>query len=454
MWWAMLKYFLIEEYRRHVAMTKKYSLFVFPIYIIFFTAAGAIFIREVMQMFPYREFILMNMISVFIYGFGVGSFEFLGRSFEGFNLSNTYSILPVSSRKIYLYAFYRDAIYYTLLFLAPAYAGLLISIPLSHLTAVQVSIFSLSLLLSMFLGYSASYLSFSLYHRSRAAYIIFILSLFAYLLLVYFSVLPFPVAEFQITKNPAYLIVSVAAIAGMALLAYLTTPTELVGRHRSRERKLQRYHARFGDILLAKEMVDVVRGGIIIKSTLTYFLPMLLLFIFVRILNRVSSRNVYNSLSLTVMLSIFSTVVYSWLTIMDDYRYIGELPLSPWNLIKTHIKVHVIIVTIISVPIIVWMNIQNMEMLLVSFGLFYLNVFYLLTITAYLAGYRVTSMLFDPGVVMRFSIYSIVPGIILTISSINLGMIGIGIMAFTALMMLLLSFISIKRAKKRWVYFD
>ncbi|NPA75068.1 MAG: hypothetical protein GXO25_03170 [Euryarchaeota archaeon] len=450
----MLKYFLIEEYRRHVAMTKKYSLFVFPLYIIFFTAIGAVFIQDVLAIFPYRKFILMNMLSVFIYGFGVGSFEFLGRAVEGFNLSNTYSILPISSKKIYLYSYYRDAIYYTLLFLAPAFAGLLLSSPLSHLTPLQISIFSLSLLLSMFLGYSASYLAFSIYHRSRVGYIAFVLVVFAYLVLSYLSYVPFVVAEFQITKNPVYLAVSVLAIAGMAGVAYMLTPTELYEKRRFRHGKLAQYHRRFKDILFAKELVDVLRGGIIIKSTLTYFLPMLLLFIFVRVLNRVSSRNVYNSLSLTVMLSIFSTVVYSWLTIMDDYRYIAELPLQPWDLIKTHIKIHVLIVSIISVPIIIWLNMGTPEYLPFAFGLFYLNVFYLLTITAYLAGYRVTSMLFDPGVVMKFSVYSVVPGIILTISSINIGLMGTVIIIITAIMMMVLAFISIKRAKKKWKYFD
>ncbi len=450
----MLKYFLIEEYRRHIAMTKKYSLFVFPLYIIFFTSVGAIFIKDVLAMFPYRKFILMNMLSVFIYGFGVGSFEFLGRSFENFNLSNTYSILPVSSRKIYLYAFYRDAIYYTVLFLSPAYAGLLLSMPLSGLTALQVSIFSLSLLLSMFFGYAASYLSFSLYHRSRTFYMIFVALLFSYLLLAYVSYIPFPVAEFQITKNPVYLLLSVSIIVALSVAAYALTPVEIHELSRSRRSRLPLYHKKFKDILFAKEMLDVWRGGIVLKSTLTYFLPMLLLFIFVRVLNSVSSKDVYNSLSLTVMLSIFSTVVYSWLTIMDDYRYIGELPLTPWELIKTHIKVHVLIVSLVSIPVIFWLNFRSPELLLVSFGLFYLNVFYLLTITAYLAGYRITSMLFDPGVVMRFSVYSIVPGIILTISSINLGLPGLILIALTALSMILIALVSIKKAREKWVYFD
>ena len=161
----MLRYFLIEEYGRHLSIAKKYSFFVFPAYVIFFTSISAAFMDDVLQIFPYRNFITLTMISTFIYGFGVGSFEFLGRSMEGFTLVNTFSILPVKSRKMYLYAFLRDAVYYSLLFILPMYVGLLISIPFSTLSVFQISTFSLTVLVSMFMGYSSSYLSFPLYYR-------------------------------------------------------------------------------------------------------------------------------------------------------------------------------------------------------------------------------------------------------------------------------------------------
>ena len=454
MWWAMLKYFLIEEYRRHIAMTKRYSLFVFPAYVIFFTVMGAVFIKDVFSIFPYNKFILLNMISLFIYGFGVGSFEFLGRSIEGYNLTNTSSILPISGKKIYLYAFLRDAIYYTILFLLPVFAGLMISIPLSHLLPLQISIFSLSLILAMFLGYSASYLSFSLYYRSKIAYILYIIIIFIYIMLSYLSVTTYIVAEFQITKNIIYLGLTLTVIIIFSLTAYYFTPKEIYEKRRTHHNQLTRLNRHVKKILISKELIDVIRGNIILKSTLTYFLPMVILFVFVRILNSISSHNIYNALSLTVMLSIFSTVIYSWLTIMDDYKYMETLPLRPWDVIKTHIYIHIILVSFISIPIIIFLNYLQPQYLVISFMLFYLNVFYLISITAYLAGYRVTSMLFDPEIVMKFSILSVVPGIILTISSINIGRAGEIIIAATAALMLLIAGISIKKAKKRWIYFN
>ncbi len=450
----MLRYFLIEEYRRHLAMARKYSFFVFPLYIVFFTAVGSIFIEDVMRIFPYRDFIMLTLITTFIYGFGVGSFEFLGRSLEGFTLVNTSSVLPISTRRTYFYAYLRDAIYYTLLFLLPMYGGLLLSMPFSGMSPVQVSVFSLSVLISMFLGYSSSYLSFALYHRNRTSYFLFLLLVFLYLILAYLGAIPYPVAEFQYTRDAVHLLYSIVAITALFTLAYAMTPEEFRSDTRERRNLLRTSHSKFRDILLAKEMVDVVRGGIILKSTLTYFLPMILLFIFVRVLSEAASRGIYTPLSLTVMLSIFSTVVYSWLTIMDDYRYLAYLPLSPWDLIKTHMKVHVLIVSLISVPIIFYLNWNAPAGLAPSFALFYLNVFYLLAVTANLAGYRVTSMLFDPEVVMKFSLYSVVPGIVLTISSIDLGGISIAVIAVTSSLMVLFGLHSLRKAKKKWVYYD
>ena len=450
----MLRYFLIEEYRRHTYIAKKYSLVVFPLYVLFFTLLGSIFIDEVFEVMPYRTFIELTLISTFMYGFGVGSFEFLGRTMEKFTLVNTYSILPISAKKTYFYAFLRDTVYYSLLFVLPTYAGLLIATIFTKLTLPQVSLFTLTMLTSMLLGYSIAYTSFAIYNRSKVVYAFFVTLVFSYLLLAYLHLLPFYPAMFQLTKEYVYLLYSYAAIVLFTFAGYYFTSEKREYEKREHRSSFHRYMFLFRDPVFAKEMMDVIRGHIILKSTLTYFLPMVLIFIFVQVLNKVSSSHVYSPISLTIMLSIFSTVVYSWLTIMDDPAHMGLLPLAPWDIIKAHMKAHILIVSIVSVPVVVFINIGNMLYLIPAFALFYLNVGYLLSITAYLAGYRVTSMLFDPEIIIKFSLLSVVPGIILTISSLNLGFISVAIIVSTALIMLAISAICLKKAKKKWMYFD
>jgi hypothetical protein len=449
----MLRYYLLEEYRRHASIAKKYSLIVFPLYVIFFVTIGASFVEEILSIFPYRQFIILTMLSTFIYGFGVSSFEFLGRGREKGSLSQITSILPMKNKKNYFYLFLRDAIYYTVFFIIPTFIGLVISIPFSSLTFSQIIDFSVSLTISMFIGYSLGYLSFSLWYQRKIFYYAFLAFLLIYLLLIIFSILPFPPAEFQVSKNPSFLIFSLILIMLISFIAYEITPPEIIEYSKERGNSLMKYHRVFKNILLAKEMEDVIRGGIIVKSLFTYFLPMLLLFVFIKIINMSMGKEVYNPLSLSVMLSIFSAVIYSWLTIMEDFDYLQTLPLRASDVVMTHIKVYFIIITLISLPIIFLLNSHTLNLLPFSIGLFYLNSTYLLFLTAYIAGPKITSLLFNPGIILRFSLYSIVPGMILVIGTFEQSIYSITAVIITASIMILLTYINFKRIKRKWLYF-
>ena len=450
----MLKYYLIEEYRRHTSITRKYSLFIFPLYIVFFTAVGGAFIGDILKIFPYSKFIILTMISTFLYGFGVGSFEFLGRAKEEKTLLTISHILPITVRKSYFYVFLRDSIYYTLLFLVPSYIGLILSIPFSGLSLIQISFFTLSLLISMFLGYSLSYTLLPLYQRSTKLYSASLLLITVYVILAYLNMIPFPMAKFQISKQWSWFFLSLIAVLSFVAIGYISVSESDKTPEKNYHFSLPKYERAFRNTILAKDVEDVVRGNIIIKASMTYFVPMILLFIFVRIVNLSSGKYVYNALSLSVMMSIFSTVVYSWLTIMDNPAYLADLPLTSWNLIGAHIKTHLMVVSVISIPVIVWFNLSNPCMIILSISLFYINAFYLLSLTAYLAGYRITSMLFDPEIVMKFSFYSIVPGMILVIFTLGTSIVNYIVSLMVSILMIFVSFIIIKKAQRRWVYFE
>jgi hypothetical protein len=449
----MIKFYLIEEYRRHTSIAKKYSFFIFPLYIIFFVAVGASFINDIFLIFPYQQFISMTTISTFIYGFGVSSFEFLGRGKERASLNTIATYLPISQKRNYLNLFLRDIIYYTLLFLIPTIAGLLISIPFSNLRLTQITFFSITLFISMFLGYSLGYLSFSLWFKNRYSYYAFISSLLLYLSLSMFSLVPFPPANFQITKSFASLLTSVFLILTFSTIAYLITPNEIREISKRRGMSIKKYEKIFKNIKLAKEMEDVIRGGIIVKSIFTYFFPMLLLLIFIKIINLSLGKDVYNPMSIAVMLSIFSAVIYSWLTIVEDFGYFETLPLKASDLIKTHMIAYLILISVISIPIIVGFTLNSPNLLPASLGLFYLNSIYLLSITAYITGPKITSLLFNPGIVMKFSVYSIVPGMILVIGTFKPSFYSIISVGITAAFMIILTIYNFKRIEKKWVYF-
>ena len=141
----MLRFYLKEEYRRHAYIAKKFSLLVFPLYVLASSLFATYFYDYILAIFSYGNFIKLTLMSSLLYGFGVSSFEFLGRRRERFSLVNTSSILPLSTRKSYFYAFLRDIVYYTSLFIIPLYGGLLLGTFISSLTPLQVSYFTFSL---------------------------------------------------------------------------------------------------------------------------------------------------------------------------------------------------------------------------------------------------------------------------------------------------------------------
>ena len=66
---------------------------------------------------------------------------------------------------------------------------------------------------------------------------------------------------------------------------------------------------------------------------------------------------------------------------------------------------------------------------------------------------KITSLLFNPGIILRFSLYSIVPGMILVIGTFDHSLYSVIAIAITAAFMLLITYINFKRIKKKWLYF-
>ena len=449
----MLRYFLIEEYRRHVYLAKKFSVYLFPLYGMISTMLVAYFLPYLFSIITYKKFLNLVLIGSFLYGFGVSSFEFLGRGNERNSIIFISMTLPLSLRKTYFYVFLRDVIYYSILFIIPVYAGLLLSVFYTGLTSLQVSIFIFSLLLSMLLGYSLGYLSFAVDSIWRTGYLCLIALLMFYLSLYLTGYIPFPITVFQMHHDPFYLLVSIALLLFFIILAYLLTPEEIVYLQKHGKFNLPRYHSIFKNILVAKGFEDAIRGRVIIKSLFTYFFPMLLIFIFVQIINMASSQEVYNSLSMSIILSLFSVVIYSWLTILDNVDYLAVLPYQASHLIYAYIRIYMLIVTIISLPFLIFFNIASPSLLLPSIAIFYVNTIYLISIAANISGYRIHSLLFNPGIVMRFTIYTLVPGIILLSASIEINLYSTILISLTSAFMLVIACINLKKIREKWIYF-
>ncbi len=447
----LLRYFLVEEYRRHVEIAKKRYFLMFPLYVFVFSLFGGFMVEDVFASMGYSEAINSTLIGTMLYGFGVVSFELLGRLRERGQLANFHRLLPISPRMAYLQIFLRDAIYYSVLFILPSSLGLALSTLVSQVSLFGALCFSLSMELSMLIGYSAGYLSFSIRGKSRGAYLAFLAGFFILSSLVFLGVLPFPPARFQITKEPMYALISLLVVLGFTLIAYFLTSGEVEEIASGRGNIYEKLR-RFSSPLMAKELTAILRGHIVEKSLLTYFFPMVLLFILIRVIDQ-SFGGIYNPSSLSVMLSIFSPIIYSWVTIMEDTSHLSLLPLKSADVVKTHVKGYILVVSLVSVPVMLVLHLGNVWLLPKSILLFYVNTIYMGSVMANISGHKVSSMLFNFGVLMKFTLLTTLPGTLLLIGTFDTTPHSSEFLVGLSAMMLLTSAWMIKRAEKKWIYF-
>ena len=196
----ILRYFLIEEYRRHASLASSRYLLVFPLYVFIFSLLGGFMVDTVVNEMGYRRAVTTTLLATMVYGFGVSSFEFMGRLRESGQLAKLHKLLPISHRKMYMNLFLRDAIYYSALFVLPSSLGLTLSTIASGVSTLGALYFSASLLLSMLQGYSLGFLSFALATRRRWLYNLSIAIFLAYVVLLSTNVIPFYPSKFRLER--------------------------------------------------------------------------------------------------------------------------------------------------------------------------------------------------------------------------------------------------------------
>jgi hypothetical protein len=464
----MLRTFLIEEYRRHIAYVKRLSFYLFPLYVIAFTGLFALLFDDIVAESGYATTMLTLLGGYALYGVGSGAFGFLGqqymqRNFREFYLISLPALHPIRYRHTFMLVYIRDLVYYSVLMIFPVTAGLALTQPVSGFSWYSIARFTLCSFLAFMYGYSLSFLMSILFFRNRAAFAAVGLAVALYLaggaVGVLSRALVLPFYALYMTSDFRWFIASVVFCIVTTLLGYIATPDEFIFRERRAGKLLPRLEFRaFGEsrTLVAKEITDMVRGRVFYKVIAAYVVPVFLLGVLSRIID-IAAPEVYGStLFYAVMLGFFSVVLYSWLTNLDDYSYMNLLPVRMPDLLRIHIITYMLVSTVLTLPLLFLLSAALGEMYLfpVAAWIFTVNSFYLITLIVYLTGNRTYSMLFDPEVIVKFGVATILPEVALLIIT----MVGyrdpllfawsIGI--FTSVL-LLNAVLYYSGAKKRWL---
>ena len=444
----LLRLMLREEYRVHATYSNPKMFLSFPLIVALFSFAIALTSGRLLAYTPLVDAILLLHISVFLYGLSVGSFGFLGRQYlERRNGTRNYivtmpGILPMSLRRTFLGMYVRDAVFYVVLLLAPATLGLVASVPFTGFRVTSIAVLFTACLLSFLLGMSLSFFVSTVYLRSRAGFGAAVFAVGALFgaygvahavpvawvlpgLAAHLALPPFAVNAAAAATNASLGLGAIAVLVGAAV-AFVPDryePAATIARE-----ELSRYDAalarfpRYG-ALLAKELVDLKRSGTVVKMLFSFVTPLLLLSFtawFVRYGLEVPVG--FNSVFYAAMVGFFGVMLYNWLTNVDATDYLATLPLSVPRMIRTKLLAFLVLTSWVSVIFVVgisWLN-GDVRLLWLSLPVALVTSGYMVAMTAYLTGLRTNSFLFDPAVLARFTVLSMLPDLGLTILSFTL----------------------------------
>ena len=458
----LLRLMMKEEFRVHASYSGRTMFLSFPVIVGLFSLAIAVSSERLLEYTPLGDAILLLHLGVFLYGLSVGAFGFLGRQYlERKNGTRNYivtmpAILPMRLRRTFLGMYLRDALFYVALLLAPATAGLTLSIPITGFHVVSIAILFAACLLDFLIGMSLSFFVSTLYMRSRVGFgasVAGVSAVFAaagaFRWIPIAWVLPglaahdeLPPFAVNLPQAAAYvgaglLVVAAFAAAAVALVPERYEPQAI----RSRE-ELTRYatfFARFPQYgtLLAKEFVDLKRSGTFVKMFFSFVAPLLFLSFtawFVRYGLQVPVG--FNTVFYAGMVGFFGVMLYNWLNNVDATDYLATVPVSVPQVIRAKLLAFLLMTTWITLGFVVgigWLN-ADTRLLWLAVPVALITSVYMVTMTAYLTGLRTNSFLFDPGVLARFTILSMVPDLGLTILSFTIdrdlvfAVAGIGLM--------------------------
>jgi hypothetical protein len=440
---------LKEEFRTHTSYSGKHRFLTFPFFVFVLSLGSGLTIDKMLETISFTQMGTFTNLSAFLYGLSVGAFGLMGREYleRRYGTSNYLVampyLLPISFRTTFLGIYLRDAIFYVLLLVLPATMGLLAAAPFMGFHLASIALLFVSILLAFMLGMSLSFMASVIYIRNVKAFTVLTASIAAIFVshgvfgVPSLSVI-IPSLGFQMNVRPfgsdpseALLYAGVCGLATVAFtsLAYMLVQVRINIASQSHEDLLPSYYRRVRVLegvnrsLLAKELLDLRRSGIIAKMFFAFVLPLLFLSFTTWYVNNGLAIPVgFNAVFYAAMVGFIGVMMYNWLNNIDLAEYYSLMPVTVPQLIRTRILVFLLLTLGISAFFVVAISILNgeTELLWLALIVMFVTSLYMVVMTAYLTGLKTNSFLFDTGVLAKFSILSFFPDLCLTILSFSL----------------------------------
>ena len=457
---------LREEFRSHAAYSGTERFLTFPFFVFFISAVIGLTLNRISETVTLEELATFAHLSAFIYGLSVGAFGLMGRQYleRRYGRSNYLVampfLLPISFKRTFLGIFVRDAIFYVILMLVPATAGLAAVAPVMGFSYVSIGLFLVAMLATFLLGLSLSFLASVLFIRNMFVFLALTAAVAVVFVFHLATGIPaldqiLPPVGFQMSVPPlgsdssaalADLGVSCLLTGAMVAAAYALVSVRIESKSQMYESVLPSYHGRLpfftglSRTLISKELVDLRRSGTVAKMFFSLVLPLLFLAFAAWFVNHGLAIPVgFNTVFYAAMVGFIGILMYNWLNNIDLSEYYSLIPVTVPQLIRVRIVVFLVLTLGISAFFVVGISVINgdTDLLWLALIVMFVTSLYMAALTAYLTGLKTNTFLFDTSILAKFSVMSFLPDVCLTILSFSL--LSDWVAAFTGIVVVLFS---------------
>ena len=354
----ILYYFIKEEIRLHMSLTKSRNFYSYPLMLVIFFTGITVFSQYFLESFNATEVGKYLIGILFIGGamsgtMGLYARDFLERKFGDIGkLFQNSLIQPIKLSKIFLTTALSDCFFYFFWFILPVILGYGIGLWILGQNSVNILFLIIAGLLSFITGLLISFILSVTYQRSI---FYFIIDLIVLLITVFGLIYTFgitnisPFISFYLNETLTSFIISIITIIILAVISYFSVGREYKTRIKKNQIKKSFKFNKKINIYFMKDYIDMKRtGDLIAKPLFNVFIPSVLVLIMFTNSNNVAINQLGISF-FAIILGTLGTQMLNSLINSDNLAYYRHLPTTLKDFIKPKIQLSLIICFIESI---------------------------------------------------------------------------------------------------------
>jgi hypothetical protein len=403
------------------------------------TAIGAFITPYIMGNIKLVTILLMLHVASVIYGIFVGGFGRIGEHVMTRRLGQVNMLLqlpqlyPVSFKQVMGVFYLKDSLYYLIYSFIPLVLGVGIAAPSAGVSYHGVFVLGVTMFLAFMMGMGLSFALSALSLKSSRGTFLLSCAIFSLILLAYpLNIIPagylLPPLGYWMTKNSAYLLVSVAQSTILASVGVVLMKEHFEIRQKRYSESFLSVENKFASIgqlrtMVAKEWLELVRSGSLFPAV-TGFSGHLLAIYFISWLFQVGFGIPisFNIVFFSGFVGFMGVMTYSFLTNLEHNEYLNVQPVSVDMVVRAKLAVYFILTSGVTVGYVVLIGLFKGQLSMVPMGLVVAasTSLFVVAVTAYLTGLWTNTMFFSAKTILKFTAIVVPPLTIIEIASMML----------------------------------